>query len=120
MSHDHIEFFPKDETIDVPINANNFDSRQLHVRIFELQDCYVEEQGERHVLVRDDSQFIGEFWLDTHEKTQIQDCIVVGKSEDNWFVLLVTEIGRERYKRFGVGRIKPYYISKTSSNGVLV
>ena len=123
MSHDHIEFFSQEKMIDVPEEANYFDSKfknQLHVRIFELRDCYMEEQGERHVLVRDDAQFIGEYWLDTHKKTQIQGCVVVGKTEDHWFVLLVTEVSRTQYRRFGVGRIKPYYISETSSIGVLV
>jgi hypothetical protein len=125
MSHNHIEFFPEQEFIDALINANSFDSEsQLHVRIFELElrDCYMEER-ERHVLrIRDDGEFIREFWLDTHKKTQIQGCIVVGKSQkdDDWFILLVTEIPRKRYKRFGVGRINQHYISETSSDEVLV
>jgi hypothetical protein len=122
MSHDHIEFFPK-EDIHVPANANEFGSNgQLHVQIFRLHDWVTEqEQGERHVILRDDAQEIGEFWFDMQTKPQSDHCVVVGKSEENtWFVVLVTEIGEKRYKRFGIGRIEPQYISETASDGVLV
>jgi hypothetical protein len=125
MSHDHIQFFTE-ERLKVPVDANRFDTDgQLHVQIFQLHDSGIEEeeQGERHVLLRHDTQEVGQFWFDTHEKTQIRDCVVVGKSpRDMWFILLVMDIGEKRYKRFGVGNIKPrdFYISKTHFSGVLV
>jgi hypothetical protein len=61
------------------------------------------------------AQEIGQFWFDTHDKTQIQECVVVGKGkEDTWFVLLVAAIGEKRYKRFGLGKVKPRYtVSRT-------
>jgi len=78
MSHDHIEFFPEEEDIQVPIDISSFDcDNQLHVQIFELRNDHVKEQGEYHMVLRDDA---GEFWFDSHQKTQIHNCVVVGKS----------------------------------------
>jgi hypothetical protein len=128
MSHDHIEFpqfFPGGE-IGIPLNTIGFDSegqlRKLHVRLFVLRDWgkEKEEQGERHLLLRDNAQEIGQFWFDTHEKPQIKHCVVVGKFKENiWFVLLVVDRGEKRYKRFGIRRIQPRYISETSFAGIL-
>jgi len=133
MSHDHIQFFPE-EDIQVPVGINKINSEgELHVRIFELGDYNMEEQGERSVLSRDNAKNIGKFWFDTHEQTQIQNCVVVGKCTERsfwksdevmWYILLVTEEQvtekrEKRYKRVGVGKIKPDYISDASF-GVLV
>jgi hypothetical protein len=120
LSQDYIQFFPEEE-IDVPEGLNSFNSKaQLDVLIFELQDFHMEEQGERHVLLHNDAQQIGEFWLDSHGKTQVQNCVIIGKSKYRlWFVLLVMKIGSKRYKRFGVGKIQRHYISNTSFKGVL-
>jgi hypothetical protein len=129
MSHDHIEFFLK-EMIEVPSGAVSFNKQQLHVWIFELQNCDMEDQGERRVLLYDgrqelrDDQEVGEFWFDdTPAKFGIQHCVVIGKSVSNmdaWFVLLVSAVDKERYKRIGVGRVQPLYISDGFVKGVLI
>jgi hypothetical protein len=123
MSHDHIQFFPEEHIL-VPEGTNSFNLElQLQVRIFELRNYpIVEECSERHLVWRNNTQEIGNFWLDTHEKTQIQYCVIVGKSqsEEIVFILLATEIGEKRYKRFGVGNIKAHYVTDLSIEGVLM
>jgi hypothetical protein len=129
MSLDHIQFFPE-EDIQVPVGINKINSEgELHVRIFELRDYNLDEQGEQSVLSRDNAKKIGKFWFDTHDQTQIQNCVVVGKCTERrsfwksdevmWYILLVTEEREKRYKRVGVRKIRPDYISDAAF-GVLV
>ena len=115
MSHNHIEFFPE-EPIQTPIGINRLGSDgQLHVHIFKLR----REQCELHVVSSDDE---GEFWFDSQEECQVHYCVVVGKllKNDMYFVLLVMEIDDRRYKRLGVGKTRPCYISDASFQGVLI
>ncbi|KAF7510193.1 hypothetical protein GJ744_007092 [Endocarpon pusillum] len=123
MSHDHIDFFPE-ESILVPVGINKFHLKQLQVEVFELLGPLVEvEHNEGHLAWHEDGEEAGTFWFDTHEKTPIRNCVVVGrsKSEHNmvFFVLLVTGTDENRYKRFGVGQVKPKIISKLSIEGIL-
>ncbi|KAF7502881.1 hypothetical protein GJ744_004950 [Endocarpon pusillum] len=115
MSHDQIDFFPE-ESILVPVGINKFHLKQLQVEVFELLGPLVEvEHNEGHLAWHEDGEEAGTFWFDTHEKTPIRNCVVVGrsKSEHNmvFFVLLVTGTDENRYKRFGVGQVKPKIIS---------
>jgi hypothetical protein len=123
MSHDHIDFFPE-ESILVPVGINKFHLEQLLVKVFELLGPLVEiELSERHLAWREDGEEVGTFWFDTHEKTPIRNCVVVGRTgtQQNMvvFVLLVTRTDENQYKRFGVGQVKPKIISKLSIEGIL-
>jgi hypothetical protein len=124
MSHDHIDFFPE-ERILVPVGINKFYLKKLQVEVFELLGPLVEvEHSERHLAWREDGEEAGTFWFDTHEKTPVRNCVIVGRSESEHnmvvFVLLVTAADENRYKRFGVGQVKPKIISKLSIEGIIV
>jgi hypothetical protein len=161
LSHDHIKFLPK-ENIQVSKDTISFGSdQQLNARIFNLEDCHMKENGERHVLLYDDDQEIGEIWFDEDTQARTEDCVVLGRrhkplawkwqedeeeeeeeeeeedeedeeeeeeeedeeegeEEEYWYILLVSATHVNKYRRDGVGRIKPQYISRTSVEGVLV
>jgi hypothetical protein len=129
MSHDHIEFFPEDY-IEVSKDGMSFalsERLHLHVQIFRLEDHDMEDQAEQHVLLLKSDHKIGEVWFDKHVPTQAQECVVLGKdaargmkkARKYWYILLVAVVGANTYTRVGVGKIKPRYISKKSTRGVL-
>lgn len=131
MLHDHIEFLPEGR-IEVSKDAISFGSeQQLNARIFQLEECYMKENGEQHMFYNDDDQEIGEIWFDGHAQEQIGDCVVLARNptlrfwhnqdyREYWYILLVSPLCENRYRRDGVGRIKPQYVSGTSVEGVLV
>lgn len=128
LSHDHIQFLPEGD-IEVSKDAISFGSeQQLNARIFSLEDR-VKEVEERHILLGDDDQEIGEIWFDRHAQVPIRDYVVLGRDkkawiqqdyEEYWYVLLVSGTHGNKYHRCGVGRIKPRHVSTTSIHGVLV
>ena len=129
LSHDHIEFLPEGK-IEVPKDAIGFGlEQQLNARIFSLKKFSTREKGERHMLLYDKDQEIGEIWFDGDAEVPIGACVVLGRDakpwyvqdfHQHWYVLLVSAEHGNRYHRDGVARIKPQYISTTYVEGVLV
>jgi hypothetical protein len=129
MSHDYIKFLPEGP-IEVSTDTISFGSeQQLNARIFKLQDCDMKEDEQQHMLLYDDDREVGEIWVDGHAQAQIEDCVVLGRNEkrwgqedheEYWYVLLVLTTHENKYRRYGVGRIQPQYVSRTSVMGVLV
>jgi hypothetical protein len=129
MSHDYIKFLPKGD-IEVSTDTISFGSeQQLNARIFKLQDCDIKEDEQQHMLLYDTFREVGEIWVDGHTQAQIEDCVVLGRNKkrrrqedyrEYWYVLLVWATHENKYRRYGVGRIQPQYVSRTSVEGVLV
>jgi hypothetical protein len=116
--------------IEVSKDAISFGSeQQLNARIFQLEECHMKENGEQHMLLYDEDQEMGEIWFDGDVQISIRACVVLGRDENpedeqdfqqHWYVLLVSADDRDRYRRDGVARIKPQYVSTASVHGVLV
>jgi hypothetical protein len=130
MTHNQIEFFPdtKDQIDISGEDAIGFSSGQLYVQIRALQNCKIEQQGTRFILLDLDTNNVGELWFDVQANTQVQHCVVIGKrSYDNgtgaaatYFILLVSETQDSQYQRAGVGMIKAYHVSSRYQKGTLV
>jgi hypothetical protein len=122
MTHNQIEFFPEGQ-ISVPKSGGiKFGSgHHLYSPVRRLQDCKIEQEGGRHMILDNERKDVGELWFDGITITQTDNCAIVGlQGDDVYFIALVVESSNNYYQRVGTGMIKARYISEHSSAGALV
>jgi len=118
--HNRIEFFANHWIKILECNIKFGSGAELLAPIRRLQNCKIEQRGDRHAIQNNDSHEVGELWFDSQASTESRDCVVVGMYDPDNCLILLLSIYDHCYLRVGAGYIKAGYISKDSWDGIIV
>lgn len=125
-----IEFLTHSRLRVPKVKSLSFESnRGINIEVRQFESCYMDQTDNLTILV--DARNVGfiYFDMDSTERNEFRNCVVIGISADDrnddpdkeYYILAVRKTaGEEEYERLGAGQVRARYVSKKSSAGVLL